>query len=95
MNSGIFKNVLYLILDKWNTTSPLTITIGTVSNPVTRLLNVHGKLWCSIQGYIKILDTTTLQVIFNLIPHEPEFYMLLFMSNRWIIKFKYQLKPNR
>ncbi|XP_055853604.1 rho guanine nucleotide exchange factor 17 isoform X2 [Episyrphus balteatus] len=47
----------------WNTTSPLFISIGTVSSPVTKLMNVYGKLWCSIQGIIKVLDTKTLQVV--------------------------------
>lgn len=51
-----------VFLDGWNTTEPLLVTIGSVTNPVTRLTNVHGKLWCSIQGLIKILNTITLQV---------------------------------
>lgn len=46
----------------WNIASPLVLTIGTVSSPVTKLLNVYGKLWCSVQGVIKILNTSTLQV---------------------------------
>lgn len=46
----------------WNTHSPLVLTIGSVTSPVTKLLNVYGKLWCSIQGVIKILNTSTLQV---------------------------------
>lgn len=36
--------------------------MGTVTSPVTKLVNVHGKLWCAIQGVIKILNTSTLQV---------------------------------
>lgn len=46
----------------WNTTSPHCLPIGSVTSPVNRLLNVQGKLWCSIQGIIKVLDTKTLQV---------------------------------
>lgn len=46
----------------WNTHSPLVLSIGTITSPVTKLLNVYGKLWCSIQGVIKILNTSTLQV---------------------------------
>lgn len=46
----------------WNTHSPLVLTLGSVTSPVTKLLNVYGKLWCSIQGVIKILNTSTLQV---------------------------------
>ncbi|KFB51819.1 AGAP003854-PA-like protein [Anopheles sinensis] len=46
----------------WNVSSPLTVTVGTVSNPVVKLLNVHGKLWCAIQGSIKVLNTKSLQI---------------------------------
>ncbi|XP_055643721.1 uncharacterized protein LOC129779951 [Toxorhynchites rutilus septentrionalis] len=46
----------------WNTGNPFTITVGTVTSPITKLLNVHGKLWCAIQGSIKVLNTTTMQV---------------------------------
>jgi Rho guanine nucleotide exchange factor 17 len=46
----------------WNINSPIVLSIGTVTSPVTKLLNVYGKLWCSIQGVIKILNTSTLQV---------------------------------
>ncbi|XP_075146782.1 rho guanine nucleotide exchange factor 17 isoform X2 [Haematobia irritans] len=47
----------------WNTTSSHCLSIGTVTSPVTKLLNVHGRLWCSIQGIIKVLDIETLAVI--------------------------------
>ncbi|XP_065364774.1 uncharacterized protein LOC135957872 isoform X2 [Calliphora vicina] len=47
----------------WNTTSSHCISIGTVTSPVTKLLNVHGKLWCSIQGIIKVLDIEKLAVV--------------------------------
>lgn len=46
----------------WNTSSPLSISVGTVTSPVTKLLNVHGQLWCAIQGVIKILNTGSLLV---------------------------------
>ncbi|GAB0099388.1 rho guanine nucleotide exchange factor 17 [Sergentomyia squamirostris] len=46
----------------WNTSDPVTLTIGSASNPITKLLNVDGKLWCSIQGVIKIYNVTTHQV---------------------------------
>uniref|UniRef100_A0A182Q6G1 DH domain-containing protein n=1 Tax=Anopheles farauti TaxID=69004 RepID=A0A182Q6G1_9DIPT len=46
----------------WNVSSPLSVTVGTVTNPVVKLLNVHGKLWCAIQGTIKVLNTKTLQI---------------------------------
>lgn len=47
----------------WNTNSPLHISVGTVTDPVSKLLNVHDKIWCAIQGVIKILNTTNLHVI--------------------------------
>lgn len=47
----------------WNIHSPMVLSIGSVSSPVTKMLNVYGKLWCSIQGVIKILNTSTLQVL--------------------------------
>lgn len=46
----------------WNINNPIILTIGSIANPVTKLLNVNDKLWCSIQGVIKILNTSTLQV---------------------------------
>ncbi|KAH8295057.1 hypothetical protein KR018_006438, partial [Drosophila ironensis] len=47
----------------WNTCSSHCLSIGTVTSPVTKLLNVNGRLWCSIQGIIKVLDVETLTVI--------------------------------
>lgn len=46
----------------WNLKSPVVLSVGTAMNPVTKLLSVHGKLWCSIQGVVKVLNTATLQV---------------------------------
>ena len=46
----------------WNTTSSHCLSVGTVTSPVTKLLSVHGRLWCSIQGIIKVLDIETLAV---------------------------------
>lgn len=48
----------------WNINCPIVLSIGTLASPVTKLLNVGGKLWCSIQGVIKILNISTLQVSF-------------------------------
>ncbi|XP_034485918.1 rho guanine nucleotide exchange factor 17 isoform X2 [Drosophila innubila] len=47
----------------WNTSLSHCLSIGTVTSPVTKLLNVNGKLWCSIQGIIKVLDTESFSVI--------------------------------
>jgi Rho guanine nucleotide exchange factor 17 len=46
----------------WNINNPIVLTIGSITSPVTKLLNVDNKLWCSIQGVIKVLNTSTLQV---------------------------------
>lgn len=57
----------------WNTNNPLVLSIGSsVTSPVTKLLNVYGKLWCAIANYVKILNTSTLQVnlgFYALIPY--------------------------
>ncbi|EDV91134.1 GH15838 [Drosophila grimshawi] len=47
----------------WNTCLSHCLSIGTVTSPVTKLLNVNGKLWCSIQGIIKVLDTESFSVV--------------------------------
>lgn len=58
-----FNNRLFPILaTSWNTCSSHCLSIGTVTSPVTKLLNVNGRLWCSIQGIIKVLDVETLTV---------------------------------
>jgi Rho guanine nucleotide exchange factor 17 len=48
----------------WNIASPIILSIGSDANPFTKLLNVYGKLWCSVQGVIKILNVYTLKVSF-------------------------------
>lgn len=47
----------------WNTSNPKVLSIGSsASCPVTKLLNVYGKLWCAISHCIKILNVSTLEV---------------------------------
>jgi Rho guanine nucleotide exchange factor 17 len=46
----------------WDTNSPAILPFGTSFHPVTKLLNVNGKLWCSVRGIIKIVNTSNLQV---------------------------------
>ncbi|KAK3925866.1 Rho guanine nucleotide exchange factor 17, partial [Frankliniella fusca] len=46
----------------WNTTEPYTVTVGSAACPVTRMVPVSGRLWCSCQHTIKILNTYSLQV---------------------------------
>ncbi|XP_055907845.1 rho guanine nucleotide exchange factor 17 isoform X2 [Eupeodes corollae] len=72
---------------RWNTTSPLCFSIGTVSSPVTKFLNVYLKLWCSIQGIIKVLDTKTLQVVHQIQvspDSKPITNMALTLNTVWI-----------
>lgn len=60
--------MFFNFIDGWNTTSPLNVTIGSVCSPITKLVNVLGKLWCAIQGIIKVLNTSTLQVNIIVVP---------------------------
>ncbi|XP_031626312.1 uncharacterized protein LOC116342734 [Contarinia nasturtii] len=46
----------------WNTTSPQTILLGSATSPISKLLNVNGKLWCSVQGTIKVMNSSTQQI---------------------------------
>lgn len=46
----------------WKTNEGITITIGSSSAPVTKMVTVSGKLWCACQSSIKILNTTLLSV---------------------------------
>lgn len=61
-HSLIYDNLQHSVAVGWNTSNPITISVGTVSSPVTKLLNVHGKIWCAIQGTIKVLNVQQLQV---------------------------------
>nr|CAD7201088.1 unnamed protein product [Timema douglasi] len=46
----------------WNTTDPYIVSVGTAATPVTRMLPIAGRLWCSCHNAIKILNTSSLQV---------------------------------
>lgn len=54
--------MIVIVAAGWNTNSPITISVGAITSPVTKLLNVHGKIWCAIQGTIKVLNVQQLQV---------------------------------
>lgn len=41
--------------------SPLSISLGSITSPVTKLITIQGKLWCALQGIIKVLNIETLQ----------------------------------
>lgn len=38
------------------------MVLGSATNPISKLLNVNGKLWCSVQGTIKVMNSSTLQM---------------------------------
>ena len=46
----------------WNTADPYTVAVGSAACPVTRMVPIAGRLWCSCQHTIKVLNTNTLQV---------------------------------
>ncbi|XP_034253940.1 rho guanine nucleotide exchange factor 17 [Thrips palmi] len=46
----------------WNTSDPYTVAVGSAACPVTRMVPIAGRLWCSCQHTIKVLNTNTLQV---------------------------------
>ncbi|XP_076331534.1 uncharacterized protein LOC143236821 isoform X2 [Tachypleus tridentatus] len=46
----------------WNTTDPQCMFVGSVTAPVTKMLAVAGKVWCACQNYIKVLNTTDLEI---------------------------------
>ncbi|RZF36300.1 hypothetical protein LSTR_LSTR006805 [Laodelphax striatellus] len=46
----------------WNTNDPQTISVGTASTPVTRMVPINGRLWCSCHSTIKVLNTSSLQI---------------------------------
>lgn len=44
----------------WDPQSSQTLTLGTPSSPVTKMVPVGGKLWCGSQNRVLIINTTTL-----------------------------------
>ncbi|XP_075227157.1 rho guanine nucleotide exchange factor 17 isoform X2 [Lycorma delicatula] len=46
----------------WNTADPQMVTVGTVSTPVTRMLPINDKLWCSCHSTVKVLNTANLNI---------------------------------
>lgn len=61
-NVRVINRFIIFAATSWNTCLSHCLSIGTVTSPVTKLLNVNGKLWCSIQGIIKVLDTESFSV---------------------------------
>ncbi|XP_063982833.1 rho guanine nucleotide exchange factor 17 isoform X3 [Diachasmimorpha longicaudata] len=46
----------------WNTVEPSTVSVGTPSSPVTKMVSVTGKLWCSCHNIVKVLNIATLEI---------------------------------
>ncbi|XP_042153585.1 rho guanine nucleotide exchange factor 17 [Oncorhynchus tshawytscha] len=44
----------------WDAQSSQTLSLGTPSSPVTKMVPVGGKLWCGSQNRVLIINTTTL-----------------------------------
>ncbi|KAK4872091.1 hypothetical protein RN001_016215 [Aquatica leii] len=44
----------------WNTNSPTTVSIGSSTMPVSKMLPSAGKLWCGCGNTVKVLNTETL-----------------------------------
>lgn len=53
----------------WNTNEPVTVTVGSASAPISRMLAVHGRLWCGCQCTVKVINTSTLNVEHSLVVH--------------------------
>lgn len=54
-------HILHLLDGSWNTSDPVTINVGSAAIPVSKMLPVGDKLWCSCHNTVKIFDTVTLQ----------------------------------
>ncbi|KAL1131698.1 hypothetical protein AAG570_011311, partial [Ranatra chinensis] len=46
----------------WNTSDAVTLSVGSAAMPVTKMVPISGRLWCSCHTTIKILNTSTLLV---------------------------------
>src|SRR4051812_46602530 len=46
----------------WNTVSPIVVTIGTSSMPVSKLLPNGSKIWCACGNSIKVFNKTTITI---------------------------------
>ncbi|XP_041734658.2 rho guanine nucleotide exchange factor 17 isoform X2 [Coregonus clupeaformis] len=44
----------------WDAQSSQTLSLGTPSSPVTKMVPIGGKLWCGSQNRVLIINTTTL-----------------------------------
>lgn len=46
----------------WSLSEPQTIAVGTIMEPVTRMLPVNNALWCATQNCVKIVNVSTLAI---------------------------------
>ncbi|XP_072170852.1 rho guanine nucleotide exchange factor 17-like [Diadema setosum] len=46
----------------WDTENPITVSLGSSTTPISKMVSVCGKLWCGCQNNILIVDPTTLNV---------------------------------
>lgn len=41
---------------------PSIVSVGTVASPVTKMVPISGKLWCSCHNTVKVLNTVSLEI---------------------------------
>ena len=46
----------------WDLENPYVRQLGNVSSPITKLLEVHGRLWCGRSNRVVVVNPSTLQV---------------------------------
>ncbi|XP_022099543.1 rho guanine nucleotide exchange factor 17-like isoform X3 [Acanthaster planci] len=46
----------------WDTKNPLTVTLGSSTTPISKMVSVCSKLWCGCQNNILVVDPNTLNV---------------------------------
>lgn len=87
----VINEFIPFVATSWNTCLSHCLSIGTVTSPVTKLLNVNGKLWCSIQGIIKVLDTESFSVcdLRSIIGISENLIHIFPSSNRLLTKSKF------
>ncbi|XP_054754693.2 rho guanine nucleotide exchange factor 17-like [Lytechinus pictus] len=46
----------------WDTDNPITVSLGSSTTPISKMVSVCGKLWCGCQNNILIVDPVTLSI---------------------------------
>lgn len=84
-STQIIKYLIYIILDgSWNTSDPVIINVGSAAVPVSKMLPVGDKLWCSCHNSVKIFDTVALQ--FQVRKTNVYYFTNLFTSSRYLVQ---------